>query len=102
MIGIDITRLSRFKRTHFLAKFLRRYFVDGTDAISAAKTWACIEALVKAKGVPFDYSKIKIKFPQGQRPFIEDPDDVLEGTYMLTLSHEDDLVIAVAINISRS
>jgi phosphopantetheinyl transferase (holo-ACP synthase) len=101
MIGIDITRLSRFKRLHFLNKFLKRYYIDGDSAMAAAKTWACLEALVKAKGEPFDYSKIKILFPQGQRPMIDDPENVLGSSYLLTLSHEDDLVIAVAINISK-
>jgi phosphopantetheinyl transferase (holo-ACP synthase) len=101
MIGIDITRLSRFKRLHFLTKLFKRYHIDGNSAMAAAKTWACLEALVKAKGEPFDFKKIKILFPQGQRPVIEDPENVLGGSYMLALSHEDDLVIAVAINISR-
>jgi phosphopantetheinyl transferase (holo-ACP synthase) len=62
-----------------------------------AKTWACIEAITKAEDQPFDPAKIRIRFPKSQRPTVEDPDQVLSGPYMLGLSHENNMVIAVAI-----
>ena len=48
MIGIDITTISRFKEFSALPRFLERFHVDGTDEVSAAKTWACFEAITKA------------------------------------------------------
>lgn len=96
MIGVDIVRISRFQRFSNLEKYIKRFNVDGNTAISAAKHWACLEALVKAKGGPFAYGKIQIKFPKNSRPQIIDSEGVLKHNYVLSLSHEDDIVIAVA------
>jgi phosphopantetheinyl transferase (holo-ACP synthase) len=101
MIGIDITRISRFEKMNNLKHFLTKFSVDGTTPIAAAKTWACIEALVKARGTPFKFNQIKIEFPFNSAPKIIDPDNVLGGKYHLTLSHEDDLVVAVALRIQN-
>lgn len=97
MIGIDITKISRFQSMSRLDKFIELLNVDGDTPMAVAKTWACIEALVKANGSSFKYSKIKIKFPTGMPPQIEDPENTLNGKYYLSLSHEDDMVIAVAV-----
>ena len=48
MIGIDITRISRFEKTKHLEKLLKKYNVDGLTPVAAAKTWACMEAIIKA------------------------------------------------------
>jgi len=101
MIGIDITRISRFKDMANLEHFLTKFNVDGTTPIAAAKTWACFEALVKAKGTSFKFSQMRIEFPFNSAPKIIDPDNVLGGKYHLTLSHEDDLVVAVALRIQN-
>jgi phosphopantetheinyl transferase (holo-ACP synthase) len=99
MIGIDITRISRFEKMKTLDTFLEKFSVDGNTPVAAAKTWACLEALVKAKGEVFRVSQLRIRFPFNSAPKIEDPDNLLEGKYHLTLSHEDDLVVAVALRI---
>ena len=101
MIGIDITRISRFESMHNLENFIKKFKVDGTTPIAAAKTWACIEALVKAKGTSFKYSQIRIEFPPKSAPKIIDPSNVLSGEYHLTLSHEDNLVVAVALRVQN-
>ncbi len=97
MIGIDITRVSRFQTMSRLDKFLEKFNVDGDSPMSAAKTWACLEAITKARGVPFETHEIKISFPKNSAPQIIDPKNILDGEYCLSLSHEDDLVIAVAV-----
>ncbi len=97
MIGIDITRISRFQSMSRLDKFIENLNVDGSTPLAVAKTWACVEALIKANGSPFKYSQIRIKFPKDMPPQIEDPNNILNGKYYLSLSHEDDMVIAVAV-----
>jgi phosphopantetheinyl transferase (holo-ACP synthase) len=97
MIGIDLVDLTRFETTARLSQYLSRFHVDGTTPLAAAKTWACLEAIIKAEDQPFDPTQIQIRFPKGQRPTIEDPNCVLSGKYVLGLSHEAQMVIAVAI-----
>jgi phosphopantetheinyl transferase (holo-ACP synthase) len=99
MVGIDITRISRFRSMNNLPRFISKFNVDGTTPIAAAKTWACLESLFKAKGTSFGFTNIRIEFPKNSAPRIVDPDNVLDGTYHLTLSHEDDLVVAVALKV---
>jgi phosphopantetheinyl transferase (holo-ACP synthase) len=96
MIGVDITTISRFKDIDFLSRFLKKFNVDGKDAVSAAKTWACLEAITKAEGGVINYSNIKILFPKKKSPEVIDSEKKLSGTYKLTLSHENDTVVAVA------
>jgi phosphopantetheinyl transferase (holo-ACP synthase) len=96
MIGIDITRISRFEKMKHLEKFLKKFSVDGTTPLAAAKTWACLEALFKAGCT---ISNIRIKFPNKAAPQIEDISGVLKNNYQLTLSHEGDLVVAVALKL---
>ena len=98
MIGIDITKVSRFNSIT-LPRLIRRLNVDGDSPLAAAKTWACLEALVKAEGKPFDYAAVKILFPRDHAPVIVDEQAELSHQYMLSLSHEDDLVVAVAIRL---
>lgn len=101
MIGIDLTSISRFTKMKTLDKLIKKLNVDGNNAIAAAKTWACMEALVKAEGKSFDYGKIKIKFPFNSAPIVIDDESVLQYTYVLSLSHEDDTVAAVALRINK-
>ena len=97
MIGIDITRISRFEHPKILENILKKFNVDGDTPIAAAKTWACIEALIKAKGEPFKVNNFKILFPEKSAPQIHDPDNVLGGKYFLSLSHEGNMLVAVAV-----
>ncbi len=97
MIGIDITRISRFRSMNNLDRFLEKFNVDGKDPVAAAKTWACMESLVKANGSPFAFSKVRVLFPENSAPEISDPENILGSKYSLSLSHEDDLVVAVAV-----
>ena len=101
MIGIDITKVSRFKNMKTLDRLMEKLNVDGNTPIAAAKTWACMEALVKAEGKGFDYSQIQIKFPFNSAPIVIDNENVLQYTYVLSLTHEDDTVAAVAMRINK-
>lgn len=96
MIGIDMVSVLRFQRSSRLNRFVDRFNVDGSDAVTVAKTWACLEAIVKAEDRAFEPDRIRIRFPKGQRPWVEDLQGVLSGRYTLSVSHEKDLVIAVA------
>lgn len=97
MIGIDITRISRFEDSKFLEQIIKKFNVDGSTPVAAAKTWACIESLIKAKGQPFKIKNFRILFPENAAPQIEDPDNVLDGKYFLSLSHDGDMLVAVAV-----
>ena len=100
MIGIDITKISRFKDMRSLPRLVSRLNMSGDSPLVAAKTWACLEALVKAEGKAYDYSAIKIEFPINSAPKIIDIHGTLEHQYVLTLSHEDDIVVAVAMRVN--
>jgi len=101
MIGIDITRISRFRSMNHFGRFLDKFNVDGSTPVAAAKTWACLEAIVKARGTSFKFSQVRIEFPANAAPKVVDPDNILGGTYHLSLSHEDDLVVAVAMLLPK-
>lgn len=96
MIGIDLTRVSRFESMNLtrLGKFLG-HNLDTPK--TAAKVWACLEALVKAEGRKLNFKEFQLIFESNQRPRIEDPNQVLSGNYLLSISHEGDLVTAVAL-----
>ena len=96
MIGIDITRISRFEKMSNLEQFIKRFNVDGTTALAAAKTWACLEAVYKAEGGNVNSEQIRVLFRKNSAPKIVDVDNTLKYNYTMTLSHEDDLVVAVA------
>jgi phosphopantetheinyl transferase (holo-ACP synthase) len=96
MIGIDVVDVLRFSQSSRLPRFLRKFDVDGSSALCAAKTWACIEAVIKASDCDFCPTDIQIKFPKGQRPLVQDPNQVLDGEYVLSVSHTRHQVIAIA------
>jgi phosphopantetheinyl transferase (holo-ACP synthase) len=96
MIGIDITRISRFEKMENLERFIKKFNVDGTTALAAAKTWACLEAVYKAEGGGVTSDQVRVVFPKNAAPKIVDVDRSLKYNYTMTLSHEDDLVVAVA------
>lgn len=99
MIGIDLVDSKRFETTAKLSRFLERFHADGNTPMVMAKTWACVEAITKAEDQPFDPTQIRIRFPKHQRPVVEDPAQVLSGSYVLSVSHENKMVIAVAVRI---
>jgi phosphopantetheinyl transferase (holo-ACP synthase) len=101
MIGIDITKVSRFRSMKTLSRLIEKLNVDGDTPIAAAKTWACLEAIVKAEGKSFDYSQIQIKFPLKAAPIVIDNNNVLKYNYVLSLTHEDDIVAAVAMRVIK-
>ena len=96
MIGIDLTRISRFEEMNLprLGKFLGH---DLDTAQTAAKVWCCYEALIKAEGKRIDFKSIRLVLTPNQRPVLEDPNSVLSGNYILSISHEGDLVTAIAM-----
>lgn len=96
MIGIDITRISRFENMKNLDRFIKRFNVDGSTPLAAAKTWACLEAVYKAEGGGVTSDQVRILFPKNSAPQLVDVNNTL-GKYHLTLSHEGDLVVAVAV-----
>lgn len=99
MIGIDLVDVKRFERTTRLHRFIARFRVNGKTPLAVAKTWACVEAILKAEDQAFDPTKISIGFPDNHRPVVHDPDGVLSGVYALSISHENHMVIAVAIKV---
>jgi phosphopantetheinyl transferase (holo-ACP synthase) len=96
MIGIDLTRISRFESIN-LDRFGKKIGHQLDSPKTAAKTWACLEAITKAEGKSFGFSKIKIMFPKNNRPTVVDTSKVLSGNYILSLSHEGDYVTAIAL-----
>jgi len=73
---------------------------------TAAKVWACLEALTKAEGKKFNPKKIKLIFDvacapkvlqSDNNPLVFNADNVLSGDYILSLTHEGDYVAVVAI-----
>jgi phosphopantetheinyl transferase (holo-ACP synthase) len=97
VIGIDIVDCTRFERSSHLKKFISRFDVDGENTRDVAKTWACLEAIIKAESHAFDPTDIKIKFPNNSAPLVVDNNCVLKHSYQLSVSHERSLVIAVAL-----
>ena len=97
MIGIDITRISRFKEMIHLDRFLEKFRVDGDTAMAAAKTWACLEAVYKAEAGSHLLNDIRIIFPKNQPPQVVEDRPILRYQYTLSLTHEGDLVVAVAL-----
>lgn len=95
MIGIDITKTSRF--SHPINRYNERLGTSFSSVTDVAKCWACYEALLKANGKYFDMKDITITFPYNSAPQIHDPKKVLKGEFCLSLSHEDNIIIAVAI-----
>jgi phosphopantetheinyl transferase (holo-ACP synthase) len=102
MIGIDLTRISRFEKLDLnrLGKMLGHEIKTPTEA---AKVWACYEALTKAEGKKINFKKINLVFAKGcsptvnDSPFVFDSSSVLSGPYILSLTHEDDYVAVVAL-----
>lgn len=100
MIGIDLTRISRFERIDL--ELLSRQLAHNIDsAKTAAKCWCCREAIIKAEQQKVDIQRIQFVFDKGCAPRVLDPDHVLTGEYVLSLSHEGDLVTAVALRIKN-
>lgn len=67
------------------------------DATTAAKVWACREAVIKAEHQSYLTDKVYFVLDKNCAPRIVDEYLVLKGPYMLSLSHEGDYVTAVAL-----
>jgi phosphopantetheinyl transferase (holo-ACP synthase) len=96
MIGIDATSISRFNNID-LKKLGKKLGAELTSSKHAAKTWACLEAIYKASPTKFHFKDIQITFKEKCPPEIIDVNNVLGSRYVLSLTHEKDLCIAVAI-----
>jgi phosphopantetheinyl transferase (holo-ACP synthase) len=96
MIGVDAVTISRFDNID-LKKLGKKLGVELTSPKHAAKTWACLEAIYKASPTKFYFKDIKIAFKEKCPPEIIDVKNVLGSKYILSLTHEKDLCIAVAI-----
>lgn len=96
MIGIDVTTISRFDNIN-LNRLGKKLGVELKTSKDAAKTWACLEALYKASSVKFYFSEVCILFNNNSSPTIVDQKNVLGAKYILSLTHENDICIAVAI-----
>jgi len=71
------------------------------DAMTAAKVWACREAIIKAETQPYPANKVKFVFEKNAPPVVLDPDRVLQGPYVLSLSHEGDHLVAAALRVKN-
>jgi len=98
MVGIDLTRISRFERIPLdrLGKFLG---CELDTPKTAAKVWCCLEAIYKAEGQKFDFKKIKLVFEKNKRPVVIDSSNILSGNYVLSLAHDGDLLTVVAMRV---
>ncbi len=94
MIGIDLTRISRFeamssqRRQHLASKF----YTEWPTPRHAAKWWACHEAVTKCLGESPNWQISTIHFPYGSAPVYHGKESI-----KLSLSHEGDYVTAIAI-----
>jgi phosphopantetheinyl transferase (holo-ACP synthase) len=95
MIGIDLTKISRFDRIN-LNKLGHKLGHKLDDSTSAAKTWACLEAITKAEQHKINPKNLKLVFEKNKPPVVLDPNNTLSGEYVLSLTHEDGYVVAVA------
>lgn len=95
MIGVDITKISRFSEDR-LDSYNSKFGTKYTNIKDVAKFWACYESIVKAEGKSFPYNSIEINFPSNEAPKVKNTKNVLSGEYFLTLSHEDDMIVAIA------
>lgn len=98
MIGIDLTKISRFERFD-LDRLSDRLGQPLDDVTSAAKVWACLEAITKAEQKKIKPKKLKLVFERNRPPVVLDPSNTLSGEYVLSLTHEDGYVAAVALRI---
>jgi phosphopantetheinyl transferase (holo-ACP synthase) len=100
MIGIDLTRISRFEEID-LKRLGEKLGHELDSPKTAAKVWAIYEALTKAEGRQINPQKIKITFDRGCAPTaqnIEVPNEgELTDQYIISLTHEGDYVAVVAL-----
>lgn len=95
MIGIDITRISRF--TKDISRYNKVFGTSFDNKKDLAKFWACYEALIKASNIYFKPNEISIVFLPRTAPSLLDKQKVLNGEYCLSISHDGDIVAAVAV-----
>lgn len=95
MIGIDITKISRFK--HHISRYNNKFNTNFLTIKDIAKFWAVYESLIKLNGKYFNPKLIKIEFHSGQPPKIKDTNNIFKGNIFCSITHEDDYVIAVSI-----
>ena len=100
MIGIDITRISRFHKffasekllNHFMKKISHPEEKLPAKAADLARMWALKEASFKCQKTKF--SEI-LTFKQEQKPFVS----VHGNEWPCSISHEGDYLIAVVLRI---
>ena len=95
MIGIDLTKISRFNSIN-LDRLGNKLGHKLDSSLSAAKTWACLEAITKAEQHKISPKNLKLVFERNKPPVVLDPNSTLSGEYVLSLTHEDGYVVAVA------
>jgi phosphopantetheinyl transferase (holo-ACP synthase) len=96
MIGIDVITISRFNNID-LTRLGKKLGTELKTSKDAAKTWTCLEALYKASSIKFHFKDIQIIFNKNSSPVIIDQKNMLGARYILSLTHENDICIAVAI-----
>jgi phosphopantetheinyl transferase (holo-ACP synthase) len=104
MIGIDLTRISRFEKID-LKRLGDKLGHELDSPRTAAKIWATYEALIKAEGRKINPKKIKITFERGCAPTVHsiaspqvwNLENELSGDYILSLTHEGDYIAVVAL-----
>jgi phosphopantetheinyl transferase (holo-ACP synthase) len=110
MLGIDLTRISRFEKID-LNRLGHKLGHELDSPKTAAKVWAIYEALTKAEGRKINPRKIKILFKVACAPTVhavaEDPiaintQNELSGDYILSLTHEGDYVAVVALRRNKN
>lgn len=104
MIGIDLTRISRFEKID-LKRLGGKLGHELDTPKTAAKVWAIYEALTKAEGKKINPRKLKIVFKMACAPTVQNidspkvfnPEKELSGEYIISLTHEGDYIAVVAL-----
>lgn len=81
---------------HRFEKMSAKFNTVWQNPKQAAKWWACHEAIIKCLGSSPDWKISKIEFPQGKAPIYIGKEQIV-----LSLSHEGDLVTAIAMQIGK-
>lgn len=94
MIGIDLTDWTRFAEMNLQQRtaIAQRYNHEYIEPKDLAKWWACHEAIYKSIGRSPDWSASKILFPDNSSPQYTGPEKI-----SLSISHERNLIVAVAV-----
>lgn len=100
-LGVDLVRVDRIAYALRNPRFAQRILTPkererSLDAEYVAGRWAAKEAIAKALGRPLSWRQVEVLGP-GLPTVSLDPALGIEGTILVSISHERDHAVAVAI-----